>query len=97
MLRYQGTSRDITYQVPGGTRYDEVLTFTQRVLAAKLNDNIVVDIEPKDIYDADDNHRNVTLHIDFHDRRQTIDTKLVNKAMERLAKQAANEHDWAIA
>lgn len=97
VLRYQGTSRDITYQVPGGTCYDEVLTFTQRVLAAKLNDNIVVDIEPKDIYDADDNHRNVTLHIDFHDRRQTIDTKLVNKAMERLAKQAANEHDWAIA
>ena len=75
---------------------DEVLTFAQRVLATKLNDDIAIAITPKDIYDTDDGHRHVTLHIEFHDRQRTIDAKLVNKSMERLAKQADNEHDWVI-
>lgn len=96
VLRYQGTSRDITYQVAIGTNYDEVLDFTRRVLATKLNDDIVVEITPKDIYRADDEHRNVTLHIEFHDRGQTIDAKLTNKAMERLSKQAKNERNWSV-
>ena len=96
VLRYQGTSRDVTYKVSVDTNYDEVLTFTQRVLATKLNDDIAIAITPKDIYDTDDGHRHVTLHIEFHDRQRTIDAKLVNKSMERLAKQAGNEHDWVI-
>ena len=86
----------MTYKVSADTNYDEVLTFTRRVLATKLNDDIAIAITPKDIYDTDDGHRHVTLHIEFHDRQQTIDAKLVNKSMGRLAKQAGNEHDWVI-
>lgn len=91
VLRYQGTSRDITYQVDDDKTYQQVLDFTRRVLNAKLEDGMVVAVAPRDIYDAGDGRKNVTLHIDFHDRNQTINAKLVGKMMDRLAKQAQNE------
>lgn len=91
VLRYQGTSRDITYQVNAGVTYAKVYEFTRRVLQSKVDDDIVTEITPRGIYDTDDGYRNITLHIDFHDRNRTIEAKLVNKTMERLAKQADNE------
>lgn len=91
VLRYQGTSRDITYQVSEAMTYQQVYDFTRRVLADKLPDEVVAEVAPRDIYRADGQCQHITLHIDFHDRRRTIDAKLVNKMMERLAKQAKNE------
>lgn len=91
VLRYQGTSRDITYQVDKDTDYDKVYKLTRKVLDTKAGDNIVATVTPKDIYDTGDNLRNITLHIEFHDRNATINSKYVNKIMDRLAKQAANE------
>ena len=64
---------------------------TRKVLDTKAGDNIVATVTPKDIYDTGDNLRNITLHIEFHDRNATINSKYVNKIMDRLAKQAANE------
>lgn len=91
VLRYQGTSRDITYQVSRQTTYDQVYHFTCHALVGRLSDEVVAEVTPRDIYLVDDEHQNITLHIDFHDRLRTIDTKLVNKIMDRLAKQAKNE------
>ena len=91
VLRYQGTSRDITYQVDKDTTYAKVYDLTGKVLDDKAGDSIVVTVASKDIYDIGDNLRNITLHIEFHDRGATINSKYVNKIMDRLAKQAANE------
>ena len=91
VLRYQGTSRDITYQVDKDTTYAKVYDLTRKVLDDKAGDSIVVTVASKDIYDIGDNLRNITLHIEFHDRGATINSKYVNKIMDRLAKQATNE------
>lgn len=89
--RYQGTSRDITYQVSNEVDYADVYNFTRRVLVDKLPDHIVAEVSPRDIYATSDGKRNITLHIDFHDLTKTIDAKLVGKVMDRLAKQSSNE------
>ena len=89
--KYQGTSRDITYQVSNEVDYADVYNFTRRVLVDKLPDRIVAEVSPRDIYATGDGKRNITLHIDFHDLTKTIDAKLVGKVMDRLAKQSNNE------
>ena len=91
VLRYQGTSRDITYRVSDKTTYRQVADFTRRVLKSKSINGIIAEVTPKDIYDTDDGARNITMHIDFHDANKTIDAKLVGQIMDRLAKQARNE------
>lgn len=93
VLRYQGTSRDITYQVDNNVTYGQVLDFTTHMLAAKEGDNVVTKVVPKDIYDAGDGKRNITLHIDFHDRTQTVNAKMVGKLMDKLAHSAEHELD----
>lgn len=89
--KYQGTSRDITYQVSNEVDYVDVYNFTRRILVDKLPDHIVAEVSPRDIYAIGDGKRNITLHIDFHDLTKTIDAKLVGKVMDRLAKQSSNE------
>lgn len=84
VLRYQGTSRDITYQVGRDVTYGAVLDLTNRVLKNEGTNGLVIDVLAKDIYDADDFTRNITLHIDFHDEARTIDVKIVNKLMDKL-------------
>ncbi|MDO4271761.1 MAG: phenylalanine--tRNA ligase subunit beta [Candidatus Saccharibacteria bacterium] len=93
ILRYQGTSRDITYQVSVETTYGQVLAFTKHTLAdlLKHQSQIVCEVSPLDIYRPDESSINVTLHIDFHDRNQTIDTELINKVMDQLTNLADKE------
>lgn len=91
VLRYQGTSRDITYRAADSVTYQEVFDFTNSVLTQSSTNNLVYVIEPKDIYNTGDGYRNITLHIDFADRTQTINTKLVGKIMDTLARQSTDK------
>lgn len=90
VLRYQGTSRDITYQVADEVTYSDVYDFTVRELA-RSGEKLVIAVSPRDVYRVDQNKRNITLHIEFHDADKTIDPKLVAKMMHKLEYMSAKE------
>ena len=90
VLRYQGTTRDITYQINDTISYRRLVDFTDKILAT-LPDDMVASISPLDIYRAGDNMRNVTLRIKFHNRSKTVDIKQVSRIMHKLEQSAAHE------
>lgn len=87
VMKYQGTSRDVTFDVAPEATFQKVADFVTTTLTHKLKNAIVFKVTPKDIYDIA-GRRHITLHIDFSDPRKTIDAKQVNVAMESLARQA---------
>ena len=88
VMRYQGTSRDVTLGVPAATTFDAVLGFVRKQLT-HVADRLVYTVTPSGIYAPDADSRNVTLHIDFYDPAKTIDTADVNAVMHRIEKHAA--------
>lgn len=89
-LKYQGTTRDITYQTNDDISYRTVVDFTKKMLAT-AGAEIVSRVWPLDIYRTDDGKRNITLRISFRDRDQTISTKQVARVMHKLEQSAAHE------
>ena len=84
VLRFQGTSRDITYQVADNVSYQIIYDFTKSSLQ-HINDDIVVSVDPLDIYQPrSESLKNITLRINFYDRTKTIDPKAVAKIMSKL-------------
>ena len=88
VMRYQGTSRDVTLQVPVATTFVEVAHYVEKQLT-HLGDQIVYRLTPADIYRPNGDFSNVTLHIDFYDKDKTIDVEQVNAVMHRITKHAA--------
>lgn len=90
VLRYQGTTRDITYQANDAVSYHRLVDFTNKILAT-MPDDMVATVSPLDIYRVGDNMRNVTLRIDFHNRSKTVDVKQVSRIMHKLEQSAVHE------
>ena len=92
--RYQGTSRDITYQVAADADYIKLYEFTDKFLAGKIKDEAkTYRLSPVDIYRVNENVKNVTLHIDFGDMNGTVSSNNVNRAMTKLAEAAEKQLD----
>jgi len=90
IARYQGTSRDLTFQVQCDVKFDAVENLVKEILDA-LPENFITEITPIDIFAPDEKSRNITLRIDFADRQKTIDTKFVAKVIDDIAKRAAKK------
>ena len=87
VMRYQGTSRDVTLRVMANTSFEQVLSYVQKQLT-HVGDHIVYTVTPAGIFALDEATKNVTLHIDFHDRDKTIKIDDVNAVMHRIEKHA---------
>lgn len=90
--RYQGTSRDITYQVAADVDYVKLYNFTLQYLDSKwASETHRYRLSPVDIYLVDGKAKNITLHIDFSDMAGTVGTGSVNKIMDKLAVAATKQ------
>lgn len=87
VMRYQGTSRDVTLRVMVNTSFEQVLSYVQKQLT-HVGDHIAYTVTPAGIFALDEATKNVTLHIDFHDRDKTIKIDDVNAVMHRIEKHA---------
>ncbi|MCL2038022.1 phenylalanine--tRNA ligase subunit beta [Candidatus Saccharibacteria bacterium] len=95
IARYQGTSRDLTFQVKRNVSFAAVKNLAKEILDV-LPKNFSTKITPIDIFAPDEKLKNVTLRIDFTDRQKTIDTKSVAKVIDDIAKYAAEKLDAKI-
>ena len=88
VMRYQGTSRDITYQVSNTVTCDEILSYLKNNLK-QMPESIVVSVQVSDIFAPNDQQRNITVHMDFYDKNKTIDPKEVARIMQLISNNAA--------
>lgn len=82
--KFQGTSRDLTFQVSAATDFATVESLIREKIA-KLPTNITAHLSAKDIFATDDATKNLTFHIEFFDNQRTIDVKFVTKFVTKLA------------
>lgn len=82
--KFQGTSRDLTFQVDNNIHFAQVEGVIRDSLD-ELPTNIVTSLSFKDIFATDDATKNLTFHIEFYDREKTINVKFVTKFVARIA------------
>jgi phenylalanyl-tRNA synthetase beta chain len=83
--KFQGTSRDMTFQVAMGENFAKI----ENAICEKLNDlpeNFQTELEAKDIFSSDEKTKNLTFHAEFYDLEKTIDVKKIAKIVDEIAK-----------
>ena len=86
--RYQGTSRDVTLQVSLDTTFSSVEECVRQALDEKMANGLSYQMQTKDIFLAGERCQNITFHLDFVDRHQTVNSKAISGLIDHLAKKA---------
>lgn len=95
VLRYQGTSRDLTVAVDSKKTFAEVMSYIDHQLV-EYQSGLVINTEPLDIYKPTDGKINMTFRIEFSDRDKTIDVQTVGELMKKLSADLERDLDAKI-
>lgn len=87
LSRYPGTERDICFQVPRSTQYQDIIIPTQTALQ---DVDVITHIEPVDIYQSTDSTnsdtKNITIRIKFVSYHKTLTGEDVSPIVEGVIK-----------
>lgn len=89
--RYQGTSRDVTLQVSLDTTFGSVEECVRQALDEKMANGLSYQMQAKDIFLAGERCQNITFHLDFTDRHQTVNSRAIGRLIDHLAKKAQSK------
>lgn len=95
LVKYQGTTRDLTFQVKNAVEFAEIENLVRGILA-DLPANFVTEIKPLDIFAPAENLKNITLRIEFADREKTIQSEKVAEIVAKISKKASEKLDAKI-
>ncbi len=86
LSRFPKTEQDISLRLPTDTSYDTVYECLLTALQKAKPDDIVVQLEPLDIYQAKDtDHKNITFRIHAVSYERTLQTETVSGLLDQAA------------
>jgi phenylalanyl-tRNA synthetase beta chain len=91
--RFPKVTQDITLKVPNSVRYQQLFDFFQAHLNTTKPDNTLVNLEPIDIYQKQEetDYKQITLRLTIASYERTLTDKEVNRLLDEVAAAAKTE------
>ena len=89
--RFPAVLQDITLKIPTKLTYQELYDYLQKELNQTKPDNSLAAFSPIDIYQKEEDHKNVTLRLKIASYERTLTDAEVNKLLDQIAKIAKTE------
>jgi phenylalanyl-tRNA synthetase beta chain len=86
--RFPKVSQDITLRVPSDVAYGGLADLLRNELDANKPSHTVASLKPLDIYQKDEEHKNISFHLEIASYERTLTTEEVNSLLDKIAASA---------